>query len=194
MSAIFYFLLKHPEALSRLTSEILAANFTPDCPVSYKEALRLPYLHAVVREAMRLHPAVGMPLERQVPASGLRLPDGSVVPPGATVGMNPYLVNRTAPFGGHADHFKPERWLRDGDEPETEFRARTAAMNDADLTFGAGSRICGGRHIANVEMYKVVATLLTRYEMELVDPEKEWVVKNGWFLRVSGLDVRFHRR
>lgn len=194
MSAIFYLLLKHPDALSRLTSEILDANLSSDRPVSYKKALKLPYLHAVIRESMRLHPAVGMPLERHVPASGLRLPDGRVVPGGAMVGMNPYLVNRTEPFGEHVDQFKPERWLRDADESEAEFKARTAAMNDADLTFGAGTRICGGRHIAHVEMYKVVATLIARYKIELVDEEKEWTVKNGWFLRVSGLDVRFKRR
>ena len=67
-------------------------------------------------------------------------------------------------------------------------------MNDADLTFGAGSRMCSGRHIANVEMYKTVATLVTRYRFELVEPEREWTVRNGWFMRAKGVDVRVSRR
>lgn len=42
---------------------------------------------------MRLHPTVCMPLERYVPAGGLTLPNGSVVPPGTAVGINPYIVS-----------------------------------------------------------------------------------------------------
>lgn len=195
ISAVFYLILKHPSVLKRLTTDILAANFSTDHPVPYSDAFGLPYLHAVIREAMRTYPAVGMPLERYVPACGLRLPDGSIIPGGTAVGMNPYIVNRTEPFGADdADQFRPERWLCGEGETEADFLARVAAMNAADLTFGAGSRMCGGRHIANLEVYKVVATLLMKFKFELVDDKREWTVRNGWFLRVSGLDVRVSRR
>lgn len=195
MSAVFYLLLKHPSTLAHLTTEILAADFPTDRPVPYRDAFKLPYLHAVIREAMRIYPAVGMPLERYVPASGLRLPDDTVVPSGTAVGMNPYIVNRTTPFGHNdTEEFRPERWQRGKDETEAAFLDRLAAMNAADLTFGAGSRMCGGRHIAQLEVYKLVATLLLRFNFELVDNAKQWTIKNGWFFRVRELDVRISRR
>jgi cytochrome P450 len=197
MAGIFYFLLRHPQALARLETELLSGSLPSSSskePIPYTQAQKLPYLHAVIRETMRLHPAVGMPLERYVPTSGLSLPDGSFVPGGTAVGMNPFIVNRTAPFGEAPGAFRPERWLLGEGESEDDFKARLGAMNDADLSFGAGSRMCAGRHIANVEMYKVVATLVTRYCFELVEPEKEWTVSNGWFMRAKGVNVRVSRR
>lgn len=194
MASVVYFGLKHPEVWSKLEAELLAAAPPGGRTLSYKETRTFPYLDAVVRESMRMHPAVGMPLERYVPASGLRLPDGSLVPAGAIVGINPYIVNRTAVFGEDTDVFRPERWLQaPGESPEA-FQSRLTAMNNADLTFGEGSRICCGRHIANLELYKIISTFMRRYHVELVDPEKDWVVKNGWFMRQSGVDVRMRRR
>ncbi|KAH6685058.1 pisatin demethylase [Plectosphaerella plurivora] len=194
MSSVIYFGLKHPEVWSKLEAELLRADLPNDRTVSYKEARALPYLDAVIRECMRLHPAVGMPLERYVPAGGLRLPNGDFVPAGSMVGMNPYLVNRTAVFGKDTGIFRPERWLQAPDEGLEEYQDRLTAMNNADLTFGAGSRICCGRHIANLELYKLIATLVRRYRVEFVDPEKTWEVKNGWFMRQSGVNVRLRRR
>lgn len=110
------------------------------------------------------------------------------------VGMNPYIVNRTAPFGEDSEVFRPERWLQGPKESVEKYNERLHGMNNADITFGAGSRMCGGRHIANLETYKVISTLVQRYKLELVDPEKEWTVKNGWFLRLSGVNVRMERR
>ncbi|EAQ87743.1 hypothetical protein CHGG_04362 [Chaetomium globosum CBS 148.51] len=112
--AIFYFCLRHPATFRRLAAEVRAAGFATDKPAPYAAARQLPYLEAVVREAMRLHPAVGMPLERWVPAGGLTLPGGGgYVPKGAGVGMNAYVVGRNkGVWGQDADEFRPERWLR----------------------------------------------------------------------------------
>lgn len=194
MSSAVYFGLKNPEVWEKLETEILSAGLPDDSPITHKNCRVLPYLDAVIRESMRLHPPVGMPLERYVPKDGLRLPDGSLVPGGLMVGMNPYMVNRSAVFGEDVDAFRPERWLQNADESAEEFQKRFMEMSNADLTFGAGSRICGGRHIANLEVYKVLSTLIKKYRIELVDPEKEWIVKNGWFLRQSGVEVRMQRR
>jgi cytochrome P450 len=38
-------------------------------------------------------------------------------------------------------------------------------MRDADLTFGAGNRVCIGRYLALMEIYKIVPTLLLRYKV-----------------------------
>jgi cytochrome P450 len=37
----------------------------------------MPYLQAVMKEALRMHPATGLPLERVVPAGGASICDRS---------------------------------------------------------------------------------------------------------------------
>ena len=194
-AAVLYYALKHPGAYEKLVNEVRAAQVNPDAPVSYNLARRLPYLEANIRETTRLHPVVGMQLERYVPKEGLALPDGSLVPPGTGVGLNPYIIGRnTGLWGEDADDFRPERWLRAEGEDEATFAARWRKQAASDLNFGAGERICLGKNLGLVEVYKIVATLLNRYDMELVDPEGEWVVDGGWMLRPRGVSVIFRPR
>jgi cytochrome P450 len=193
-----YFCLKHPPVWNRLRAELAAAGIDKaSCPVQYKTCRRIPYLEAVVREALRILPGVSLPLERYVPPGGFQLADGRFIPEGATVGINPYVIARNqSVWGADADQFRPERWLRDeaGGESEGAFRQRLQTMNDADLSFGGGSRVCIGKHLGLVQVYKVVATIATLYDLELAEPKREWTVVNSWFPRQKGLDVRISRR
>ncbi|KAI1262289.1 cytochrome P450 [Xylariaceae sp. FL1019] len=184
--ALFYHCLKNQDIWERLTREVRAANPGVDTPVSYQSARAIPYLEAVVRETMRIHPAIGMPMERIVPDDGLELPDGTVVPPGTIVGMNPYIIARNRDvFGADADTFRPERWLQGASETDDQYNARILKWNTVDLTFGGGSRICLGRHLSLLEVYKVVATLAVRYDIELVDPDAELKTVSRWFHRIE---------
>ncbi|KXX72952.1 Pisatin demethylase [Madurella mycetomatis] len=193
--AIFYFCLKNPSTYERLVREVRAAGFDADKPVAYTAAHKLAYLDAVVKEAMRLHPAVSMLLERYVPQGGLTLPDGSYVPAGTAVGLNAYVTGRNKGlYGEDAEEFKPERWLKGDGETEERYKARLVKMQQADLTFGAGSRVCLGRHLALMEVYKIVATLVNRYDIELDDPAKEWTVTCSWFARQEGLVTKMSVR
>jgi len=193
-----YFCLRHPPVWARLRAELAAAGVTKaDCPVQYRACRHVGYLEAVVREALRMLPGVSLPLERYVPPGGFQLADGRFIPEGVAVGVNPYVVARNrAVWGADAERFRPERWLRDegGGETEGAFRRRLQAMNDADLSFGGGSRVCIGKYLGLVQVYKVVATLATLYDVELVEPEREWTVRNSWFPRQKGLVVRILRR
>ena len=59
---------------------------------------------------MRLHPSIGFPLERVVPAGGAEL-CGQNLPEGTIVGVLPPLINRNREvFGGDSEAFRPERW------------------------------------------------------------------------------------
>ncbi|KLU82892.1 hypothetical protein MAPG_01960 [Magnaporthiopsis poae ATCC 64411] len=80
-NAIIAHLLRNPAALARLREELRAANLSH--PPSYREIhdpARLPYLDAVVREGLCIHPTVGVCIERIVPEQGLTLPDGRYIP------------------------------------------------------------------------------------------------------------------
>ncbi|KAI7650593.1 hypothetical protein KC318_g16329, partial [Hortaea werneckii] len=129
LRSIFYFVMKNPTVYRKLRDELAEAGLT--VPVAYNAAQSLPYLSAVVREACRMCPGVGLPLERIVPAEGLELPDGRFIPAGTIVGMNAWVVHGDKDvYGQDADSFNPSRWLRnvDAGETEDEFSARSKRM------------------------------------------------------------------
>ncbi|EWZ30201.1 hypothetical protein FOZG_16367 [Fusarium oxysporum Fo47] len=195
LRAIFDFLLQNQHAMTKLKSEILTLSFNDAEAVPYSRARSLPYLDAVIRESLRMHPSVAMPLERYVPNTGLTLPDGSFIPPGVAVGLNPYIIGRNEVVWGEDTHrFRPDRWLKTEDESEGEYQRRLRKMNGADLTFGGGSRICIGRHIALIQIYKAVATLVSRYDIQLADQNVRMKIISGWFPRETGLFVRMRKR
>ncbi|KAF6802151.1 hypothetical protein CSOJ01_11806 [Colletotrichum sojae] len=194
MRALFYYCLKNPHIWKRLEDEIVG-SIPADKPTSHAAARALPYLEAVCRETTRYHPSVSMTMERIVPESGLTLPDGSVVPSGSLVGMNPYIVGRNKlVYGADADEYRPERWLQQEDESGEAHKLRMRQWNAADITFGGGSRICLGRNLSLMEIYKVVPSLISRFEIELIDPNEQWWTSSRWFYRTQGVVCKLRRR
>ncbi|KAM5343525.1 hypothetical protein ACJ41O_012062 [Fusarium nematophilum] len=146
----------------------------------------MPYLQAVMKEAMRVHPAVQWSLPRYVPESNLQI--GSfTIPAGAEVGVNPYVIHRSRSiFGADADQFRPERWLEDKD--------RAREMDRYMMQFGTGSRICLGKNISLMEMSKLLPQLLRNFDFELVRPDTEWRVSTFWFAKQTEMDCYITRR
>ncbi|CAN8105409.1 unnamed protein product [Discula destructiva] len=198
LKSAFYYCLHDQRVWQRLEEEVHAAGVQNQKPVSYKDAHAIPYLEAIVSEALRMLPGVPMPLERYVPQGGYRLSDGSFLPGGSVIGSNPYLLCRVKEvFGDDPESFRPERWLRDEEAGETEeaHLARIAAMNNIGLCFGGGRRVCIGKHLGLFQVYKVLVTFVTLYQIQLINPEEEWKIQNSWFVRQEGgLKVRVKRR
>lgn len=125
VSAVFYYLLKNPETLARLQKEIDNATHEHRISefVSWKESQTLPYLDACVKEALRLHPPIGFPMERIVPESGLEV-DGYHIPAGTRVSMNPWAVHREIwLYGDDPDVWRPERWMCSEEKRKTMYNS-----------------------------------------------------------------------
>lgn len=167
LRAILYYTMKDQRVMRKLRQELRDSLDAGEIsnPVSWKQSQELPYFDAVVKEALRLHPAVGLLLERVVPESGLKLPNGPFLPPGTIVGANPWIIHRHLVFGDRVNQFIPERWLRGDGEPEKVFDERRQKMVRATLTFGAGPRTCIGKNISLLEIYKLVPSLLLTYDV-----------------------------
>ena len=75
MTAVIYFLMKHPRCLQKLRDEIDAASRDGSLsnPVTFQQGQKLSYMQATIKEALRLHPAVGQNLSRVVPEGGAEL-------------------------------------------------------------------------------------------------------------------------
>jgi cytochrome P450 len=72
LSAIMYHLCKNPETMVKLRKEMDDASKagTISDPITFKEAQDLPYLQAVIKEGLRIHPATGFTMPRIVPEGG----------------------------------------------------------------------------------------------------------------------------
>jgi cytochrome P450 len=73
--AIIYYLLKNPQYKQKLIDEIdeFQRQGKLSDAVKLSEADAMPYLQAVMYEALRCHPAVGMSLPRVTPAGGFTI-------------------------------------------------------------------------------------------------------------------------
>lgn len=119
-------------------------------PITYLQTQKLPFLQAVVKEAMRVLPSIVFQLLRYSPPGfSVR---GQEIPPGTAVGISPVAQNHdTEIWGPDADEFRPERWLED--------EARAKYWDTSLMTFGGnGPRMCIGRNIALVSRdYSAIA-------------------------------------
>lgn len=165
MRAVVYYLAKSPAAYQKLIDELDNAKLP--LPAKWEAARSLPYLDAVVQESMRINPGIAMILERVVPDGGFTLPDGRFIPAGTKVGINPAVTNRDSGiFGEDVDSFNPNRWLKKEGEDQEQFNARLGRMKETvDFIFGAGGRVCMGRQMALLEIYKLFATLYSIYDV-----------------------------
>nr|POE72189.1 cytochrome p450 monooxygenase [Quercus suber] len=142
--AIIYYLLKNPECKHKFVQEIddRKAQGKLSDPVKLSEAEKMPYLQAVMYEALRLHPAVGMSLPRVTPEGGATIA-GRYIPAGTVIGANPWVVHRSEEvYGEDVEAFRPERWLTEDN----------GDMHRFFFAFGSGARMCLGRNISWMEM------------------------------------------
>jgi len=165
LAAVFYYLLQNPCCLQLLLEELdsaVSSNTLEDRPsglVTWAESQKLPYLDACIKEAFRLHPAVGLTLERVVPVQGAEI-CGEHIAGGTIVGCNPWVIHRrTEVFGDDAQFYRPERWTEADKETRKE-------MEGSMFHFGMGSRTCIGKNISLLEIYKLVPSFLRRFEVQ----------------------------
>ncbi|KAH6653277.1 cytochrome P450 [Truncatella angustata] len=188
LRAVLYYLLKNPPTLSKLLSELrtLEASHQTLGPITWKQTQSLTYLDACIKEAGRLHPVNSTLLERVVSETGLEV-QGHFLPPGTVVGINPWVSHRDHElFGADADDWRPERWLTN-EKTQLEWEKST-------LTFGSGNRSCIGKHIAKLEIYKLIPELLKHFEIALVHPERDWTVEGFWVAKQKDMNVTLRRR
>ncbi|ROV90201.1 hypothetical protein VSDG_08773 [Cytospora chrysosperma] len=200
LAAVFYYLLRSPRALCRLRAELdeagrrgaFADNETG--LVTWHESQTLEYLDVCIKEAFRLHPAPGLPMERIVPPQGAEIA-GRFIPGGTIVGCSAWVLHRNKDiFGEDVDVYRPERWLVDETKDRASEEARIKEMTGTMLQFGMGSRTCIGKNISLLEIYKLVPSLLRRFELNFQDPSKDWKICNSWFVKQTDFWTTFSMR
>jgi cytochrome P450 family 78 subfamily A len=149
-------LVMHPDA-QRKVHEELDRVVGPGRSVTESDAASLVYLHAVIKEVLRLHPPGPLLSWARLATSDVRV-GGHLVPAGTTAMVNMWAITHDPEVWADPTAFKPERFTIDGLSP-------SVMGSDLRLApFGSGRRVCPGRSLAMATVGFWLATLLHEYE------------------------------
>jgi cytochrome P450 family 110 len=167
MSWALYWTHRYPEIREKILQEIATLGAHPNTV----DITRLPYLSAVCSETLRIHP-VGMLTFPRVVEEPLEL-DGYPLEKGTILLGCIYLAHHREETFPDPHTFKPERFL------ERQFTPYEY------MPFGGGARRCIGEVLAIYEMKIAIATILSNYDLALVNNTPEKPLRRGLTLAPS---------
>ncbi|KAF2867458.1 cytochrome P450 [Massariosphaeria phaeospora] len=182
LAATTFCLLKRPATLKLLSEEIRAAFPSYDA-INAMKAQQLPYLQAVINEGLRMYPPGAQGFPRI--STGFEL-HSRHIPAGTEVYTSGWTITHDPSYWKDPMAFLPERWL----DPESR------DVKEASQPFLLGPRGCLGQNFADMEMNLILAKLLWRYDLELVNKDVDWLGEGKVFVMwwKPRLMVRFHER
>ena len=167
-----YWIDRLPQVREKLQKELqsLDGNTEPTT------IAKLPYLTAVSQESLRMYPIVANAFARfatsPMEIMGYQLPKGTMIIPSI------YMAHHRQEVYPQPKQFKPERFLERQFSPY-EF-----------LPFGGGSRRCLGMAFAQYEMKIVLATILSKFQVSMVNKRPVRPVRRGLTLAApAGMKV-----
>ncbi|KAG5982001.1 hypothetical protein E4U55_002435 [Claviceps digitariae] len=157
LSIAIFHLLHRPSALKRLRDELFETITDPNEVVPLAKLESLPFLRAVVKEALRHGIGTSGRLPRLARDESHVVHDRENmkdwhIPPNAVVSMSPYKTIMDETIFPDPMGFHPERWLNGGERLEKYL-----------TVFGGGTRSCLGMALANAELYLALAKLFRRW-------------------------------
>ncbi|CAN0901307.1 Cytochrome P450 CYP73A100 [Linum grandiflorum] len=153
-------LVNHPEVQKKIRDEI--SNVLKGNPVTESNLNELPYLHAVVKETLRMH----TPIPLLVPHMNLEEAQlgGYTIPRESKVVVNAWWLANNPAVWEKPEEFRPERFLEE--EHGIDAAVAGGRVDFRFLPFGMGRRSCPGIILALPILGLVIAKLATKFEMK----------------------------
>jgi cytochrome P450 len=189
---IILHIITNPRVYINVMEELDSNNHVISYPViTSAESRKLPYMQACIKEGLRIFPPLQALNSKLAPPGGETV-NGIFIPGGIEVAYSSYTTQRRKDiFGEDAQYFRPERWIEAAAVDDGGVKL-TAMENTLDLIFGSGRFSCLGKHIAFIELDKVIPTLLREFDWGLVNPVRHIetkcfgvFVQRGLFLRAT---------
>ncbi|XP_021732600.1 cytochrome P450 76AD1-like [Chenopodium quinoa] len=156
-------LIRNPKMMDKAQEEIEQV-LGKDRQIQESDIIKLPYLQAIIKETLRLHPPTVFLLPRKANCDVELF--GYVVPKDAQILVNLWAIGRDPQAWENPDIFSPERFMGS----EIDVKGRDFGL----IPFGAGRRICPGMNLAIRMLTLMLATLLQFFNWKLeegVDPK-----------------------
>ncbi|TYK10668.1 cytochrome P450 705A5-like protein [Cucumis melo var. makuwa] len=151
-------LLNHPKVFNKLRNEINSIVGTSRL-VGEDDLPNLPYLQAVVKEALRLYPAV--PIAMRTCRQDCTI-DGYHIPKDTMVAVNLFDIMRDPKIWKNSNEFDPERFTGD---VQYEFKGQQSFNF---VPFGGGRRACPGSTLAFSFISNVIATMVQCFDWKII--------------------------
>ncbi|XP_010508139.1 PREDICTED: cytochrome P450 76C3-like [Camelina sativa] len=148
-------LVRSPDKMVKAQSEIRQV-IGENGVVKESDIPSLPYLQAIVKETLRLHPPAALiprKSESDVPILGF------VIPENTQVLVNVWAIGHDSSVWENPVKFEPERFLL----RETDLKGKDFEL----IPFGSGRRMCPGISMSLRTMYMVLASLLYSFDWKL---------------------------
>ncbi|XP_016186154.1 cytochrome P450 76C2-like [Arachis ipaensis] len=154
-------LLHNPEKMFKVKEELHQA-LGKNGKIEESNISKLPYLNAIVKETLRLHP----PAPFLVPHKAIDYVElgGFTVPKHAQILVNVWSMGRDSSIWANPNLFEPERFL----DSDIDFKGKSFEY----IPFGAGRRICPGLPFASRSIHFILASLLYHFHWKLADEMK----------------------
>ena len=148
-------MMAYPETQARAQAELDAVVGRTRLP-TLADYPHLPYIRAMVKELLRWRPIV--PLVTPHRSTEDDWYEGMFLPKGTICIANAWHMNRDPEiFGKNTDDFDPARYLDANGEMAP---GPLELKKDGHFSYGFGSRICVGRHMADNSLFINMAILL----------------------------------
>ncbi|GAB2300924.1 hypothetical protein Dimus_034959 [Dionaea muscipula] len=157
-------LIHNPEKMKKARAE-LKEVIDEGKRVEEGDIARLPYLQAIVKETLRMHPPVTFLIPRKVVVD-VELGEFTV-PKNSQVLVNLWAMGRDESSWKDANSFQPERFL----DSDIDIKGGDFEL----IPFGAGRRICPGMPMANRMLPYMIASMIQSYSWKLegeIAPER----------------------
>ena len=148
--------VKNPGVMKKAQEE-LRSVFGKKGIVDEDDLHKLPYLKALVKETLRVHPATPLLLPREtLEKCSIH---GYDIPSKTLVYVNAWAIGRDPEVWENPEEFLPERFLGSS----VDFKGQDYQL----IPFGAGRRICPGIHLGVVTVELALANLLYSFDWEM---------------------------
>lgn len=152
-------LVLNPDAQKKAQAE-LDAVVGRERSVKDSDIPNLPYVQAVVKEALRMHPPGPLLSWARLSTEDVNMGDGMCVPAGTTAMVNMWSITHDPNIWESPQEFRPERFVVSEGGEDVDVRG-----NDLRLApFGAGRRVCPGKALGLATVNLWVAKLLHHFQ------------------------------
>nr|AYV88868.1 cytochrome P450 oxidase CYP78A230 [Polygala tenuifolia] len=151
-------LILHQEIQEKLYREI--NKTVGDRSVRDADVAIMPYLQAVVKETLRMHPPGPLLSWARLSTSDVHLSNGMVIPANTTAMVNMWAITHDPRVWKDPLTFKPERFLVSDGGTDVDVRGGDLRL----APFGAGRRVCPGKNLGLVTVTLCVAQLVHHFK------------------------------
>ncbi|KAJ4850028.1 hypothetical protein Tsubulata_014063 [Turnera subulata] len=150
-------LVLHPEVQEKLYREVAAASAKNGrMGLADSEMARLPYLQAVVKETLRVHPPGPLLSWARLSTSDVQLSNGMLIPANTTAMVNMWAITHDPQVWADPQEFRPERFI----DADVDVRGGDLRL----APFGAGRRVCPGKSLGLATVTLWVAKLVQHFK------------------------------